>query len=77
MQQVRDFRPVRLNNGLVVLWDFVENKAYPATSVVSPSDIVGFSKIGPMTECIYMGTRFLFRLGMKISVGYSLRISRN
>ena len=61
MQQVRDFRPVRLNNGLVVLWDFVEKKAYPAKSVASPSDIVGFSKVGPVTERIYMGTKFIVR----------------
>ena len=61
MQLVRDFRPVRLNNGLTVLWDFVENKAYPAKSVASPSDIVGFSKVGPVTERILTGTEVIVR----------------
>ena len=61
MRLVRDFRPVRLNNGLTVLWDFVENKAYPAKSVASPSDIVGFSKVGPVTERILTGTEVIIR----------------
>ncbi|MBR2838561.1 MAG: hypothetical protein IKE55_07255 [Kiritimatiellae bacterium] len=61
MRLVRDFRPVRLSNGLTVLWDFVEDKAYPAKSVASPSDIVGFSKVGPVTERILTGARLVIR----------------
>ena len=43
---VRDFRPVRLNSGLVVLWDFVAGKAHPAQSATSPYDYTYFSKVG-------------------------------
>jgi hypothetical protein len=47
MRRVRYFRPVRLKNGLVVLWDFVEKKAYPARSATAPYSYVEFSATGP------------------------------
>ncbi len=58
---VRDYKPVRLSNGLTVLWDFKERKAYPAKSIASPSSIVGFSAVGPVTERIVMGTTIIVR----------------
>ena len=50
MRLVRDFKPVRLKNGLVVLWDFVENKPYPAQSVAAPYNNTFFSAVGPDGE---------------------------
>ena len=46
--KVRFFQPVRLKNGLVGLWDFVEGKAYlPKTST---GGFAQFSAIGPETD---------------------------
>ena len=45
---VRKFQPVRLKNGIVGLWDFVEEKAYlPKTAA---GGFVAFSAVGPETE---------------------------
>ena len=45
---VRKFQPVRLKNGIVGLWDFVEEKAYlPKTAA---GGFVDFSAVGPETE---------------------------
>lgn len=47
---VRVFQPVRLQNGLVALWDFVEGKAYcPRTASGS---LAFFAAVGPETERI-------------------------
>ena len=61
LQLVRDYKPVRLTNGLVVLWDFVEKKAYPAQSMTAPYAYTRFSAVGPDGEGIYDGTRIIFR----------------
>ena len=58
---VRDFKPVRLKNGLVVLWDLVENKAYPAQSVSAPGNYTFFSAVGPDGERIYASTQLIIR----------------
>ena len=47
MQLVRNFRPVKLSNGLVVLWDFVEKKAYVPQSTTAPYDYTTFPVVGP------------------------------
>ena len=61
MRLVRDFKPVRLKNGLVVLWDFVENKPYPAQSVAAPYNNTFFSAVGPDGEEIKVGTMIVIR----------------
>ena len=61
MRLVRNFKPVRLSNGLVVLWDFVENKAYPAQSTTSPYDYTFFSAVGPDGEEIKDGMMIIIR----------------
>ena len=47
MQLVRNFKPVRLSNGLVVLWDFVEKKPYLPKSITAPYGNAQFSAVGP------------------------------
>ena len=47
MQLVRDFKPVRLSNGLVVLWDFVNDKAYLPQSTTAPYAYTTFPVVGP------------------------------
>ena len=61
LQLVRDYKPVRLANGMVVLWDFVEKKAYPAQSTTAPYAYTHFSAVGPDGEGIYDGTRIIIR----------------
>ena len=47
----RKFQPVRLKNGLVGLWDFVEEKTYlPKTAT---GGFVAFSAIGPETGKVF------------------------
>ena len=58
---VRHFKPVRLKNGLVVLWDFVENKAYPAQSVPAPDNYTFFSAVGPDGAEIKDGMTIIIR----------------
>ncbi|MBQ2631036.1 MAG: hypothetical protein IJG13_15280 [Kiritimatiellae bacterium] len=57
---VRDFKPVKLSNGVVVLWDFVEDKPYLPQSTTTPYDYTTFSAVGPD------GT--LIRDGLSISI---------
>ena len=52
MQIVRNFRPVKLSNGLVVLWDSVENKPYVAKSTTAPYYDTSFPVVGPDGEKI-------------------------
>ena len=48
---VRKFQPVRLKNGLVALWDYVEEKAYlPKTA---SGGFVAFSAVGPETGKVF------------------------
>ena len=61
MQLVRDFKPVRLKNGLVVLWDFVNSRAYLPQSTTSPYGYVQFPAVGPDGERIYTGSRIILR----------------
>ena len=58
---MRNFKPVRLKNGLVVLWDFVEKKAYPAQSTTSPYGYTFFSATGPEGEAINDGLRIILK----------------
>ena len=52
MQLMRNFKPVQLSNGLVAIWDFVENKPYLAQSTTSPYGYVQFPVTGPVGEKI-------------------------
>ena len=61
LRLVRDFRPVRLSNGLVVLWDFVQKKAYLAQSTTAPYNNTFFSAVGPDGASIYAGVRIIVR----------------
>ena len=61
MTLVRDFKPVRLSNGLVALWDFVEKKPYLAQSTTSPYNYVQFPVVGPDGEEIKAGLMIILR----------------
>ena len=58
---VRDFKPVRLRDGSVAVWDFVENKPYFPKSVKAPHDYKAFSVVGPDGARIYTSTRITVR----------------
>ena len=47
MLLMRDFRPVRLSNGLVVLWDFANNEPYLPKSTTAPYNYTTFPVVGP------------------------------
>ena len=47
MTLVRNFKPVRLSNGIVALWDFKNKKAYLPQLVSSPGTTVQFPSVGP------------------------------
>ena len=61
MQLVRNFKPVRLANGLVVLWDFVEKKAYLPQLVSAPGTYAQFPGVGSTGDKINAGTVILIR----------------
>ena len=61
MQLVRNFRPVKLTNGLVVLWDFVEKKPYVPKSTTSPYYDTTFPVVGPDGERIAPGIMVIIR----------------
>ena len=61
MRLVRDFKPVRLSNGLVVLWDFKNDKPYLPQSTTDPYDCTTFPAVGPDGERIYTSTRIILR----------------
>ena len=46
MALVRNFKPVRLSNGLVALWDFQNSKAYLPQRVSSPGTFTQFTAVG-------------------------------
>ncbi len=50
---VRKFQPVRLKNGLVGLWDFIDEKAYLPKS--QDGGLTNFSAIGPEAEKLFGG----------------------
>ncbi len=47
MQLVRDFKPVKLANGLVVLWDFANNVPYLPQVATSRGTYTTFPVVGP------------------------------
>ena len=61
MRLVRSFMPVRLKNGLVVLWDLIEKKPYPAQAIASPGGYVTFSTIGPDISKFHSGLISIFK----------------
>ena len=61
MQVVRNLKPVRLTNGLVVLWDFVEKKAYLPQLVSAPGTYTTFSSVGADGEAIRDGLMIVVR----------------
>ena len=61
MRLVRNFRPVKLTNGLVVLWDFVENKPYVAKSTTAPCYDTTFPVVGPDGAEIVSGSTIFIR----------------
>ena len=61
MQLVRNFRPVKLTNGLVVLWDFVEKKPYVPKSTTSPYYDTTFPVVGPDGDLIRAGLWIIIR----------------
>jgi len=61
MRLVRNFRLVKLTNGLVVLWDFVENKPYVAKSTTAPYYDTTFPVVGPDGAKIALGSTIFIR----------------
>ena len=61
MQLVRNFRPVKLTNGLVVLWDIVEKKPYVPKSTTSPYYDTTFPVVGPDGDLIRAGLWIIIR----------------
>lgn len=58
---LRNFRPVKLTNGLVVLWDFAEKKAYLPQSATAPYGYTAFPAVGPNGAEITAGTTIVIR----------------
>ena len=58
---VRDFKPVKLSNGVVVLWDFQNDVPYLPQSSTAPYNYTTFPVVGPGGEFIYEGTRISIR----------------
>ena len=58
---VRDFKPVKLSNGVVVLWDFQNDVPYLPQSSTAPYNYTTFPVVGPGGEFIYKGTRISIR----------------
>ena len=63
MKLVRNLKPVRLSNDVVVLWDFVEKKAYLPQLVSSPGTYTQFpdAGVGPDGEKIRAGLILIVR----------------
>ena len=61
MQLVRNYKPVRLANGLVALWDFANNVPYLPQTKASPYSYTEFPVVGPDGERIYMSSRIIVR----------------
>ena len=56
LQLLRDFKPVRLSNGVVVLWDFQNDVPYLPQSTTAPYNYTTFPVVGPGGGFIYKGT---------------------
>ena len=61
MRLVRNYKPVKLSNGLVVLWDFVEKKAYVPQSTTAPYNYTTFPVVGPEGDLIRAGLKIIIR----------------
>ena len=61
MRLVRNYRPVKLSNGLVVLWDFVNNEPYVPKSTTAPYADTTFPVVGPDGAEITAGLTILIR----------------
>ena len=61
MKLVRNLKPVRLSNDVVVLWDFVEKKAYRPQLVSSPGTYTTFTAVGADGEAIRDGLVIILR----------------
>ena len=61
MKLVRNLKPVRLSNDVVVLWDFVEKKAYRPQLVSSPGTYTTFTSVGADGEAIRHGLMIVVR----------------
>ena len=61
LQLLRDFKPVKLSNGVVVLWDFQNNEPYLPQSTTAPYNYTTFPAVGPDGERIYTRTRVIIR----------------
>ena len=61
MQLVRNLKPVKLCNGLVVLWDFKNKQAYLPQLVSSPGTTAQFTSVGPDGEKIKSGFMLFVR----------------
>ena len=61
MRLVRNYKPVKLSNGLVVLWDFVEKKAYVPQSTTAPYNYTTFPVVGFDGEEIRPGLMVILR----------------
>lgn len=63
MRLVRNYKPVKLKNGLVALWDFVEKKAYLPQSITSPYEYKLFPSncVGPDGDKIVTGMQLIVR----------------
>ena len=61
MQLVRNFRPVKLSNGLVALWDLANDEPYLPKSTTAPYNYTTFSAVGPDGAEIRSGMTILVR----------------
>lgn len=61
MQLVRDYKPVRLTNGLVVLWDFANDEPYLPQSTTAPYNYTTFPVVGTDGERIAPGIMVIIR----------------
>ncbi len=61
MRLVRDYRPVMLTNGLVVLWDFANSEPYVPKSTTAPYNDTTFPVVGPLGAEIGAGSTIIIR----------------
>ncbi len=61
MRLVRNYKPVKLTNGLVVLWDFVNGEAYLPQTKAAPYNYTTFPVVGPDGARIAEGAVILVR----------------
>jgi hypothetical protein len=61
MRLVRNYKPVKLTNGLVVLWDFVNGEAYLPQTKAAPYNYTTFPVVGPDGDEIRDGMLLIIR----------------